>query len=126
MLKAIESGYVKKEILNAAYEKQLQIEKKARIVVGVNAFRSAQRARLRTQALPESLQRARVLKLRQLKKGRDQGEIKERLERVKSSAQAGENLLPAISEAVKSGCTVGEISDALRAVYGVRRAPMPF
>ncbi len=126
MLKAIETGYVKKEILNAAYEKQLQIEKKTRIVVGVNAYRPTHISRLNAQTIPESVQKARVLKLRQLKRARGQGEVGERLERVKSAAQRGENLLPAIMVAVRSGCTVGEISDALREVYGVYRAPMPF
>ncbi|MDA4124493.1 MAG: methylmalonyl-CoA mutase family protein [Thaumarchaeota archaeon] len=126
MLKAIESGYVKREIVNAAYDKQLQIESKRRIVVGVNAFQPARRGRTKVQLLPERIQEQRTRKLKRLKKTRDGGTVQEKLERLKSSAQEGENLLPAVAEAVRARCTVGEISDALRLVYGVYKASAAF
>ncbi len=126
MLKAIESGYVKREILNAAYDKQLQIERNERIVVGVNAFQPTHRPRPKVQVLPESIQKTRTKRLRQLKKGRDQETVREQLERLKSAAQRRENLLPAVADAARARCTVGEISDALREVYGVYKALLPF
>lgn len=126
MLKAIESGYVKKEILNAAYEKQLQVERKERIVVGVNAFQPTTVTRQKALKLSSGTQGGRVAKLRRAKSSRNPGTIKEWLERVKSAAQRNANLLPSIAGSVGEGCTVGEISDALREVYGVYRAPMPF
>ncbi len=126
MLKAIESGYVKREIVNAAYDKQLQIESKRRIVVGVNAFQPARRTRSKVQVLPERIQEQRTRKLRRLKKARDEGTIRAKLERLKSAAQGHENLLPALADAVRAGCTVGETSDALREVYGVYKAFLPF
>ena len=124
MLKAIDSGYVKKEILNAAYDKQMAIEAKRKIIVGVNAFQPAGASRRRAEVLPERLQSERVRRLSALKAKR--GSVTQDLERLKSAAQRKENLLPTISSAVRAGCTVGEISDALRDLYGVYRPRQHF
>jgi len=126
MLKAIESGYVKREILNAAYDKQMQIEEKKRIVVGVNAFKPTKAVSHKVHSLPESIQKVRAHQLRRTKSSRELESIRDCLEHIKSAAQNGENLLPSITESVGAGCSVGEISDALREVYGAYRAPMPF
>ena len=122
MLKAIEGGYVKKEILNSAYRKQMEIEAKRRIIVGVNAYQPSSPSKRKVQVLPERIQKDRVRALRAAKLKRDAESVREKLERLKSAAQRGENLLPTISDAVKTMCTVGEISDALRDVHGVYRA----
>ena len=126
MLKAIETGYVKREILNSAYEKQMDIEAKRRIVVGVNALQPTSHPRRKVQVLPERLQRQRVKKLKLIKAKRSQSLVAEKLELLKSAAQRRENLLPTISQAVRAECTVGEISDALREVHGVYRARQVF
>ncbi|HUH82609.1 MAG TPA: methylmalonyl-CoA mutase family protein [Nitrososphaerales archaeon] len=124
MLKAIDSGYVKKEILNAAYDKQMDIESKRRIIVGVNAFQPALASKRKVQVLPEKLQGERVRRLASIKAER--GSVKGDLERLRSAAQKGENLLPSIASAVRGGCTVGEISDVLRDLYGVYRPRQHF
>lgn len=126
MLKAIESGYVKREILNAAYDKQMQIEEKKRIVVGVNAFKPTKAVSHKVHSLPESIQKVRVRQLDRMKSSRELESIRDCLEHIKSAAQNGENLMPSITDSVGAGCSVGEISDALRDVYGVYRAPPPF
>ena len=126
MLKAIQSGYVKKEILNSAYQKQMDIESKKRIIVGVNAYQPSSPSKRRAQVLPERIQRERVRTIRAAKGKRDISEVADKLERLKSTAQRGENTLPSISDAVKAGCTVGEISDALREVHGVYQARQVF
>ena len=126
MLKAIESGYVKREILESAYQKQMDIERKRRIIVGVNAVQPSHPSRRKVQVLPERLQTERVRKLKLAKKRRDASSVEERLEGLKSSAQKKENLLPSIFDATRVGCTVGEVSDALREIYGVYRARPPF
>ncbi len=126
MLKAIESGYVKKEILNSAYQKQLEIETKKRIIVGVNAYQPSAPSTRKVQILPERIQKERVGALKALKRKRDIGTVRERLERLTSAAQRGENMLPSISDAVNAKCTVGEISDALREIYGVYKANQVF
>ena len=126
MLKAIESGYVKKEILNSAYQKQMEVEAKRRIVVGVNAFQPSAPSRRRVLVLPERIQGERVRRLKAAKAKREGEAVQERLELLKSAAQKKENLLPAISSAVVAGSTVGEISDALREIYGVYKARVAF
>ena len=126
MLRAIESGYVKKEILNSAYQKQMDIESKRRIIVGVNAYQPAAPSKRKVQILPERIQNERVKAFRAAKRNRDASAAQEKLERLRSAAQQGENLLPSISSAVKERCTVGEISDALREVHGVYKARQAF
>jgi methylmalonyl-CoA mutase N-terminal domain/subunit len=126
MLRAIESGYVKKEILNSAYAKQMDVEAKRRIIVGVNAFQPTSPSRRRARILPESLQRTRVAKLKLIKSKRDSGRVTERLESLRSAAERKENLMPAIAAAVGSRCTVGEIGDALREIYGTYRPRQQF
>jgi methylmalonyl-CoA mutase N-terminal domain/subunit len=126
MLKAIESGYVKKEILNSAYQKQMDIESKRRVIVGVNAYQPPSPSRRKVQVLPERIQVERVRALRAAKKKRDMAMVEEKLDSLRSAAQTGENMLPSISDAVKARCTVGEISDALREVHGIYRARQVF
>ena len=126
MLKAIENGYVKKEILNSAYQKQMEVEAKKRIVVGVNAYQPSAPSRKRVLVLPERIQGERVRKLKAAKAKREGGTVRDKLEHLKSAAQKKENLLPAVSSAVVAGSTVGEISDALREIYGVYRARVAF
>jgi len=126
MLRAIESGYVKKEILNSAYQKQLDIENKRRTIVGVNAYQPSAPSRRKVQVLPERIQGQRARKLKLLKNDRDLGKVKDSLETIKSAAQHRDNMLPTISRAVRAGCTVGEISDALREIHGVYRARQAF
>ncbi len=125
MLKAIGSGYVKKEILNSAYRKQMEIETKRRVIVGVNALQPTAPSKRKVQTLPERIQRERVRKIKLEKRGRD-GSSEEKLEALKSAAQRRENMLPSISVAVRAGCTVGEISDALREIHGVYKARQAF
>ena len=125
ILSAISSGYVKKEILNSAYAKQMDVESKRRVIVGVNAFQPSAASRRRVEVLPERVQRERVRTLGILKKKRDLSRVTDRLERLRSAATSKENLLPPISEAVRSGCTVGEISDALREIHGVYKPRQP-
>jgi methylmalonyl-CoA mutase N-terminal domain/subunit len=125
MLKAIETGYVKREILNSAYEKQMDVEHHRKIIVGVNAFQPTSHSKRKVQVLPEGLQLDRVRKLK-LAKRKERSEVEEKLELLKSAVQRGENLMPSISAAVRARCTVGEISDTLREQFGVYKARQPF
>ena len=126
MLKAIETGYVKSEILNSAYAKQMEIESKRRIIVGVNAFQPETSSKRKAQVLPERIQGDRVRKLRLMKRKREASSVEECLEGLKRAAERRENLMPSIISATKASCSVGEISDTLRGVYGVYKARQPF
>ncbi|ABR31694.1 methylmalonyl-CoA mutase [Thermosipho melanesiensis] len=119
MVKAIESGYVQKEIHESAYKMQLAVEKGEEVIVGVNKFNIeedlTQKEVLKVN--PE-LEEKQKMKLKKLKKKRDNSKVEKVLKNIKNTASSGENLMPYILEAVKAYATVGEISNALREVFG--------
>jgi methylmalonyl-CoA mutase N-terminal domain/subunit len=118
MLKAIERGFVQQEIQNAAYEQQKSIESGEATVVGVNRFRQESGAQVPIQRVDESLERKQVERLRALRVKRNQATWKNAIEGIQSGARSGENLMPKILDAVEAHATVGEISDAMRTVFG--------
>jgi methylmalonyl-CoA mutase, N-terminal domain len=120
MVRAIEKGFPQEEIQNAAYEAQRALEQKLQTVVGVNAFTQAEPPVSGLLSIDESVERAQVEALRELKATRHNQRCGQSLDDVKRmAASASENLIPAIFEAVKAEATLGEISDAMRAVFGV-------
>jgi methylmalonyl-CoA mutase N-terminal domain/subunit len=118
MLKAIERGFVQQEIQNAAYEAQQAVDGLESVVVGVNRFRAEQENEVPIQIIDETLERRQVERVRALRTRRDQPAWREAIRGVEEAARSGKNLLPHIIHAVGSYCTVGEISDALRRVFG--------
>jgi methylmalonyl-CoA mutase N-terminal domain/subunit len=121
MLKAIERGFVQQEIQNAAYDAQQAIDRLEGVVVGVNRFRAEQEAEVPIQMIDEGLERKQVERVRALRARRDQSVWRDAMQRVEQAAHSGENLLPRIIHAVESYGTVGEISNALRSVFGEYR-----
>ena len=117
-LKAIERGYIQAEIQNAAYEYQQAVDRKEAIVVGVNAFGIEHEKEIPLQHSDESLERKQVERLQALRVKRDQAKWKAAIQQVEDCARGSNNLMPAIVEAVDANATVGEISDAMRRVYG--------
>jgi len=117
-LKAIERGYIQAEIQNAAYEYQQAVDRKEAIVVGVNAFGIEHEKEIPLQHSDESLERKQVERLQALRVKRDQAKWKAAIQQVEDCARGNNNLMPAIVEAVDANATVGEISDAMRRVYG--------
>jgi methylmalonyl-CoA mutase, N-terminal domain len=118
MLRAIERGWVQQEIQNAAYKAQQQVDSGEAVVVGVNRFAQDAGVEIPTQRIDESLERKQVERVRALRLRRDQQRWRAAIEGVANTARDGGNLMPAILEAVESSCTVGEISGAMRAVFG--------
>jgi methylmalonyl-CoA mutase N-terminal domain/subunit len=118
MLRAIERGYVQQEIQNAAYEYQQQVDREQAVVVGVNRFTVEEEMPIPIQRIDESLERKQVERLRSLRERRDRGPWQSSLKRIEEAARAGDNLMPRILEAVEAYATVGEISDAMRKVFG--------
>jgi methylmalonyl-CoA mutase, N-terminal domain len=118
MLAAIERGWVQQEIQNAAYETQRAIDAGEATVVGVNRFTRETEPGIPTQRIDEALERKQVERVRTLRVKRDGARWKASLDGVRGTARAGENLMPAILEAVESYATVGEIASALREVFG--------
>ena len=118
MIKAIEGGFVQMEIQRSAYEFQRAIESNEQIVVGVNDFVAKGERPIRTLRIDAEIERAQVARLKAVRAKRDAGRTKATLSELERRARTSENLLPAILDAVEAYATVGEISDAMRRVYG--------
>jgi methylmalonyl-CoA mutase, N-terminal domain len=118
MLKAIERGYVQQEIQNAAYEYQQAVDRQEAVVVGVNRFTVEEEKAVPLQRIDEALERKQVERLRALRAKRDPKVWLAAIKAVEDAARSAENLMPRILAAVEASATVGEISDAMRKVYG--------
>jgi methylmalonyl-CoA mutase N-terminal domain/subunit len=118
MLQAIDSGFVQTEIQKAAFDYQHAVETKVQIVVGVNAFQAEGERQIPTLRVDPSLEREQVARLQALRARRNATKTRAALAELERRARTSENLLPAILTAVESFATVGEISDALRRVFG--------
>jgi methylmalonyl-CoA mutase N-terminal domain/subunit len=118
MIKAIEAGFVQTEIQRAAYDYQRGVESKDNIVVGVNDFVTEDHRQIPTLRIDAEIERAQVARLKALRAKRDTPRAKAALAELQRCAGTPENLLPAILAAVEAYATVGEISDAMRKVYG--------
>jgi methylmalonyl-CoA mutase N-terminal domain/subunit len=118
-LRAIETGYIQQEIQNAAYDFQQAVDHLENVVVGVNRFQTEGHDKaIPIQRIDEELERRQVERLRALRARRDQAAWESSLRKIEEAARSGENLMPHIITAVESYATVGEISDALRRVFG--------
>jgi methylmalonyl-CoA mutase, N-terminal domain len=118
MLKAIESGFVQSEIQRAAYDFQRAVEQKEQIVVGVNEFVAEENRQIPTLRIDPQIESTQIVRLNALRAKRDSAKVRSALAELQRRAHSTENLLPAILTAVESYATVGEISDALRQIFG--------
>jgi methylmalonyl-CoA mutase, N-terminal domain len=118
MLQAIDSGFVQTEIQKAAFDYQRAVETKEQIVVGINEFQTEEERQIPTLRIDPALEREQIARLQALRNRRDRTETRAALVELERRARTNENLLPAILAAVESFATVGEISDALRGVFG--------
>jgi methylmalonyl-CoA mutase N-terminal domain/subunit len=116
--RAIENGYVQREIQQAAYEYQKSIERGERVVVAVNRYQDERTTPLPILRIDPETERTQVERLGTLRARRDASRLQAALRQVEENARSEQNLMPAILEAVKAYATVGEISDALRKVFG--------
>ena len=121
MLRAIEQGYVQREIQNAAYAYQESVDEKSAVVVGVNEFVSEEEAAVQLQRIDGALEQRQVERVKELRVRRDPGVHAAALKGVEDAARGGENLMPRIVAAVDAYATVGEIADTLRGVFGEYR-----
>ena len=118
MLKAIERGFVQHEIQNAAYEYQQAVDEQRAIVVGLNRFEVEEEKPISIQRIDPALEPKQVERLRAVRAKRDAGPWKAALAAVEDAARSGANVMPHILAAVEASATVGEISDAMRRVFG--------
>ena len=121
MLRAIETGYVQREIQESAYRYQKAIESQEQIVVGVNRFQLEEEPPVNVLRIDPALEQAQVERVRALRARRDAARASAALEKLQQAAGTTENLLPHILECVEAYSTVGEISNTLRRVWGEYR-----
>ncbi len=117
-VRAIEEGYVQKEIQNSAYKLQQAYEKVDQVVVGVNKFTTEENRKFNVLTIDPATERKQKEKLRAYKEKRNPETVSEMLASVKEKSKTDENMIPLFIDAVKAGVTVGEISNALRDEWG--------
>jgi methylmalonyl-CoA mutase N-terminal domain/subunit len=115
---AIESGFMQDEIARSAYDYQRKIESGEKIIVGLNKFATNQETSIPIFKVDDAIREQQALRLQGLKQARNQEQVRAALETVRSHATEGINLMPAVVAAVESSCTLGEIADVLRGVFG--------
>ncbi len=116
--KAIERGFIQREIQNSAYKYQKDIENKERIIVGVNQFQSEEEPMKDLLKVNPEIEKRQVEKLSKVKEKRNEEEVQKNLNQLKKIAGSEHNVMPAILDCVRSYATLGEICDQLRAVFG--------
>ena len=121
MLRAIETGYVQREIQESAYRYQRAIETQEQIVVGVNRFQIEEEQTVPVLRIDPALEQAQVERLRALRERRDSESVTAALNKLEQAAGTSENLMPRILECVEAYATVGEISNTLRRIWGEYR-----
>jgi methylmalonyl-CoA mutase N-terminal domain/subunit len=118
-VQCIENGYYHRELSDAAYRYQRQVENKDRILVGLNEYQSEGGEGIPVFKPDPETQRKQIAKLKALREKRDSARVTQSLSDLTDAAKAKENLMPSLIESVKAYATIGEICESLRGVYGV-------
>ena len=126
MLRAIEIGYVQKEIQESAYRQQRAVESGEKVIVGLNKFAIDEHSPIELLRIDESVEKEQRTRVERLRSSRNQTAATAALERLTAAAMRTDNLVPFILDAVDALATVGEISDCLRAVFGEYRESVVF
>jgi methylmalonyl-CoA mutase N-terminal domain/subunit len=125
MVSAIEQAYPQREIQEAAYAYQKAIERKEKIIVGVNDFVMEEEPPIDILLIDESAAERQVAQLRKLRETRDNEKVRSSLGQLRKAATDGTvNMMPSILDCVRAYATLGEICDELRSVYGTYEEPI--
>jgi methylmalonyl-CoA mutase, N-terminal domain len=122
-LEGIRKGYIQSEISRSAYNYQKAVDNGEQVVVGVNKYTDKEDHLPVLLEVEAEIEKKQINRLKKLKAERDNQKVSQSLENVRRTAKTEENLMPVLIEAVKTYATVGEISDALRDVFGEYREP---
>ncbi|HEY0680035.1 MAG TPA: methylmalonyl-CoA mutase family protein [Chitinophagaceae bacterium] len=115
---AIEQGFIQNEIARSAYEYQRKIETGEKIIVGVNKFSANNESTLPPFRIDDSIRNLQTAKLEEVRRSRNPAKCDTLLQELNDVASSGDNIMPAVVEAVENYCTLGEIADTLREVFG--------
>ena len=119
MVAAVEQGYPQAEIARSSYEYQRAVERKEKLIVGVNAFAEEEEEAIPTLYIDHSVEEKQSAKLSRLRAERDTAAVKKSLDNLRQAAEGDDNLMPPILDAVRAYATLGEMCDMLRGVFGV-------
>ena len=125
-LRAIEQGYVQREIQESAYRWQLAVDQRDKVVVGVNRFRTEEHPELDLLRVDPIIGERQTARLRALRERRDSEQVSITLRRLETGARSDDNLMPLILDAVAKYATLGEICSVLRTVFGEYQASTSF
>ena len=117
-LAAVDSGYMQSEIQEAAYQAQMRMESEETVVVGVNAYRSADPVPMKIMKVDPTVASTQRENLSKLRKARDAGRVEDQLKRLKRAAEGTDNLMPIFIDCLEADVTLGEICGRLRAAWG--------
>jgi methylmalonyl-CoA mutase, N-terminal domain len=117
MVAAIEKSYPQREIAEASYRYQMAVDKKEKIIVGVNEYVTPEKP-IELLQIDETVARRQATRLAKLRAERSGAEVQRRLKALRKAAEGSENLMPCIYDAVKAYATLGEVCEAMRAVFG--------
>jgi methylmalonyl-CoA mutase N-terminal domain/subunit len=123
MVAAIDRGFPQMELADAAYKFQRQIDSGDKIMVGVNKYAIEEEAEVPLLEIEDRIEKEQIDRLHEVKRKRDSQAVKNSLNDIRSDCKKGENIMPHCIEAVKNLCTVQEICDVYREVYGEYRDP---
>jgi methylmalonyl-CoA mutase, N-terminal domain len=124
IVRAVEDGYPQREIANAAYQFQRQVDTRQRTIVGVNKYvTNGERDKIPLLKIDPAVERTQIERIKALKGLRDQAAAQRAIDAVKRAATGDENLVVAVLEAVKRNVTIGEVADVFRQVWGEHRDP---
>lgn len=118
MIPALEAGFFRREIADAAFTYQREVDAQRKLIVGVNAFQEAEEKPIETLVIDDTVEKEQVARLRQIKEKRDGEQVRKMLDQIRRLAATKENLMPSLVEAARARCTVGEIMNALADVFG--------
>lgn len=119
VVRCIENGYIQKEIQNSSYDFQKKVDSKEEIIVGVNQFAEKSNGKTPILKISPTLEKGQVTRLKKFKKNRNQKAVVAHLEKIRNAAAGKDNLIPLFVEALENKVTLGEISHALRDVFGL-------
>jgi len=121
VIPAIKANFFQKEIANASYKYQQEIENNERIIVGVNKYRQEDSYSTEILKLDDSIAEEQINKLNKIKASRDNEKVEMKLKELKSAAEGSKNLMPYILDAIREYASIGEIMNVLKDVFGVYR-----
>ena len=119
VIPAIKQGFFQREIAKAARQYQDEIERKERIIVGVNAYREPdEKLDIPILRIDDKVEKAQVARVKELKEKRDNTKVRQTLDRLREAAAANENVMPYLIDCAHAYCTIGEMINTLKDVYG--------